>query len=41
MVNESFYQPESINTAYTARFSAAMIDHNTLDMIDALDRRHQ
>ncbi len=34
MVNESFYQPESINTAYTARFSAAMIDHDTLSVID-------
>ena len=39
MVNESFYQPESINTAYTARFSAAMIDHDTLSVIDALDRQ--
>lgn len=39
MVNESFYQPESINTAYTARFSAAMIDHDTLALIDELDRR--
>ena len=38
MVNESFYQPESINTAYTARFSAAMISHDTLAVIDALDR---
>lgn len=39
MVNESFYQPESINTAYTARFSAAMIDHRTLELIDEIDRR--
>lgn len=39
MVNESFYQPESINSAYTARFSAAMIDHDSLNVIDALDRR--
>jgi Ecdysteroid kinase-like family len=33
MVNESFYQPESINTAYTARFSAAMIEHDTLGIL--------
>lgn len=39
MVNESFYQPESINTAYTARFSAAMIDHDTLGVLDAIGRR--
>lgn len=36
MVNESFFQPEAINTAYTARFSAAMIDHDTLALIDSL-----
>lgn len=39
MVNESFYQPEAINTAYTARFSAAMIDHRTFEVIDDIDRR--
>jgi len=37
MVNESFYQPEAVNTAYTARFSAAMLDHGTLDILDRLD----
>ena len=36
MVNESFYQPEAINTAYTARFSAAMIDHRTMDVLKAI-----
>lgn len=36
MVNESFYQPEAVNTAYTARFSAAMIDHDTFALIDRL-----
>jgi len=41
MVNESFYQPESINTAYTARFSVAMIDHDTLGVIEQLTRRGQ
>jgi hypothetical protein len=30
MVNEAVWQPETINTAYTARFSAAMIEHDTL-----------
>ncbi len=33
MVNESFYQPEAINTAYTARFSAAMLDHDTVGVL--------
>src|SRR4029077_5408982 len=29
ITNESAYQPEAINTAYTARFSTAMLDHDT------------
>lgn len=33
LVNESFYQPEAVNTAYTARFSAAMIEHDTLALL--------
>ena len=33
LVNESFYQPEAVNTAYTARFSAAMIEHDTLGLL--------
>lgn len=33
LVNESFYQPESANTAYAARFSAAMIDHDTMGLL--------
>ena len=36
MVNESFFQPEAINTAYTARFSAAMIDHDTLGLLQSI-----
>lgn len=36
MVNESFYQPESANTAYAARFSQAMIDHRTMDVLAAV-----
>jgi hypothetical protein len=30
MVNAAAWQPEAINTAYTARFSTAMLDHDTL-----------
>ncbi|MBU6268479.1 MAG: hypothetical protein KGN34_13120 [Sphingomonadales bacterium] len=30
LLNASEFQPEAINTAYTARFSAAMLDHDTL-----------
>jgi hypothetical protein len=33
IVNESFFQTEAINTAYTARFSAAMIDHDTIGLL--------
>lgn len=36
MVNASAFQPEAINTAYTARFSAAMLDHGTLELVAAL-----
>jgi Ecdysteroid kinase-like family len=36
MVNESFFQPEAINTAYTARFSAAMIDHDTMGLLKSI-----
>jgi hypothetical protein len=32
LVNESYYQTEAVNTAYTARFSAAMIDHGTKEL---------
>ncbi|TAL03303.1 MAG: hypothetical protein EPO08_04485 [Rhodospirillaceae bacterium] len=33
LCNESFYQVEAINTAYTARFSAAMLDHDTIGLL--------
>lgn len=39
LVNASDFQPEAINTAYTARFSAAMIDNNTLETLEAV--RHE
>ncbi len=37
LVNASEFQPEAINTAYTARFSSAMLDHDTIGLIAALD----
>ena len=36
LVNGSEFQPEAINTAYTARFSSAMLDHDTIGLIAAL-----
>ncbi len=36
LVNASEFQPEAINTAYTARFSTAMLDHDTIGLIAAL-----
>lgn len=36
MVNAAKWQPEAINTAYTARFSAAMIDNDTLGALEEL-----
>jgi hypothetical protein len=36
VVNASEFQPEAINTAYTARFSSAMLDHDTMGLIEAL-----
>jgi hypothetical protein len=36
IVNASEFQPEAINTAYTARYSAAMLDHDTMGLLEAL-----
>jgi hypothetical protein len=36
LVNASDFQPEAINTAYTARFSSAMLDHDTIGLVAAL-----
>jgi Phosphotransferase enzyme family len=36
LVNASDFQPEAINTAYTARFSQAMLDHDTIALIEAI-----
>jgi hypothetical protein len=33
LINASDFQPEAINTAYTARFSAAMLDHDTIGLL--------
>ncbi|RZK04062.1 MAG: hypothetical protein EOO76_00680 [Novosphingobium sp.] len=37
LVNASAFQPEAINTAYTARFSAAMVDNDTIGVLAALE----
>ena len=34
LVNASEFQPEAINTAYTARFSSAMLDHDTIGLLE-------
>ncbi|MCW1428460.1 ecdysteroid 22-kinase family protein [Novosphingobium sp. JCM 18896] len=36
MTTESKYQPETVNTANTARMSQAMLDHDTIGMVAAL-----
>ncbi len=35
LVNESFFQPEAVNTAYAARFSAAMLENGTAGILRA------
>jgi hypothetical protein len=36
LVNASEFQPEAVNTAYTARFSSAMLDHDTMGLLERL-----
>jgi hypothetical protein len=36
MINDPVFQPEPINTAYTARFSTAMIDNDTVGVLAAI-----
>ncbi len=36
IINDAVWQPEAINTAYTARFSAAMIDNDTRGALDRI-----
>jgi len=36
ILNASEFQPEAINTAYTARFSSAMLDHDTIGLLAKL-----
>jgi hypothetical protein len=33
VINESFFQTESVNTAQAARFSAAALDHGTIELL--------
>ena len=39
IINDSYFQTESVNTAYTARISAAMLDHNTMRLLEELPRK--
>jgi hypothetical protein len=36
IINKSVFQAAAVNTAYTARISAAMVDHRTKDLIGAI-----
>lgn len=36
LVNDAVWQPEAINTAYTARYSAAMLDNDTIGVLEAI-----
>jgi hypothetical protein len=36
VTNETFMQSEAVNTAYTSRFSAAMLDHDSLGVLERL-----
>lgn len=36
IINETRFQTEAINTAYTGRFAAAILDHGVIAMLDAL-----
>lgn len=35
LINETRFQTEAINTAYTARFSSAALDHGTRELTNA------
>jgi hypothetical protein len=39
MINEASYQTESFNTAHTARYNVAMLDHDTKALIEAAARK--
>ena len=36
LINDSIFQPEAYNTAYAARFSQAMLDHDTMGRLAAI-----
>jgi Ecdysteroid kinase-like family len=37
LINETFFQSGAINTAYVARFNAAMLQHDTFGLLQAID----
>jgi hypothetical protein len=37
ITNDSIFQSEAINTAYTARFSTAMLDHDTIGLLNGIN----
>ena len=37
IINEAQFQTEANNTAYTARFGQAMLDHDTLGKLAAIE----
>lgn len=37
VINDSVFQAEAVNTAYVARISAAMIDHDTIGLLKAIE----
>jgi len=36
IINDAVFQVEAVNTAYTARFSAAMLDHDTIGLLNKI-----
>lgn len=36
LINDTVFQPSAINTAYVARFSSAMIDNNSIAVLEAI-----
>jgi hypothetical protein len=38
VINESAFQPEAVNTAYVARISAAMLEHDTIGLLESVRR---
>lgn len=36
LINDPVFQAEIVNTAYSARFNAAMLDHDTFALIETI-----